>query len=660
MEHYKLLEYSKLFSTKEFEEANYYQGDDLGAVWARESTRFRVWAPMAQLVTLNLYRTGNEEDLFRSLPMIRDACGTWFMQAEGDLNGIYYTYVVVVDDETAEVIDPYARAAGVNGRRGMVVDLSATNPDGFLKEPRPTFINDTDAIIYELHIRDFSMDSNSGMKHKGKFLAFTETGTKNSYGDETGIDYLKLLGITHVHLLPVFDFATVDESHLSEPQYNWGYDPVNYNVPEGSYSTDPYHGEVRIKEFKQLVQALHHNGIRVIMDVVYNHTYESMKSNFNRLVPGYYYRLTADGSFSNGSGCGSETASERKMMRKFIIDSLVYWVREYHIDGFRFDLMGVHDIHTMNEIRRVLKETEPGIMVYGEGWTGGLSTLPDRDRALKVNIRNMDTQIAVFNDNLRDGVKGSVFSRSEKGFVSGREGMEDTIKFGVAAATQHDGIDYRRVLYSDSPWAVEPTQCINYVSAHDNLTLWDKLNLSAEQESRDTLLQMNLLAAAIVLTSQGIPFFQAGSEFLRSKPVDNKQKLFEENSYCSPDSLNCLKWNQRTENREVADYYRGLIALRRAHCALRMTKSEELRAYLSFYEWLEPNLVVYSLKHPADEEMLIIYNANREGRSIPKPEGKWRVCVKGKQAGTDTLAVASGGAVLAEPISATILIRAYS
>lgn len=657
LENYRLLEFYNCFSTKEFEEANHYQGNDLGSIWTKDATQFRVWAPTAEQIKLNLYGTGNEEELLRTIPMNKAEYGTWFIQVEGDLNKTYYTYCVTVDGESKEAVDPYAKAVGVNGNRGMVIDLNTTNPPGFLEEQKPIFINSTDAIIYELHIRDFSADQSSGMVYKGKYLAFTEKGTKNNYGNSTGIDYLEELGVTHVHLLPAFDYTSVDETKLDEAQYNWGYDPKNFNVPDGSYSLDPYHGEVRIIEFKQMVQALHQKGIRVVMDMVYNHTTENVESNFNKIVPGYYYRLAPDGSFSNASGCGSETASERVMMRKFILDSVVYWAKEYHIDGFRFDLMGIHDIHTMNEVRRVLNEIDPSILTYGEGWTGGLSPLPDWERAIKVNIKNMDTAIAVFSDNLRDGIKGSVFSGSERGFVGGREGMEDTIKFGVVAATQHDGIDYWRVLYSNAPWAAEPGQCINYTSVHDNLTLWDKLNISCPWESRENLIKMNLLAAAIILTCQGIPLFQASSEFLRSKPIDEANKIFEGNSYRSPDSINSIKWDNRTVNKEVSDYYKGLITFRKAHCSLRMTKSEEIRAYLNFYGWLEPNIVVYEINHPSDKNMCIIYNANNDYKTIHVPEGEWKVYVRGKKAGNEVLEAISGGTVSVEPISALILVR---
>ncbi len=657
MENYKMLEYYNSFSNKEFEEANNYQGNDLGAVWTKEETRFRVWAPTATQVLVNLYRTGEQEDLSQRIMMVKDQYGTWVAVMEGDQNGIYYTYAVTVDGETKEAVDPYAKAVGINGNRGMVINLSATNPKGFLEEQKPPFVQATDAVIYELHVRDFSVDQSSGMINKGKYLAFTETNTKNLHGDKTGVDYLKDLGITHVHLLPSFDYFTVDETKLSEEQFNWGYDPKNYNVPEGSYSTDPYHGEVRIKEFKQMVQALHQNGIRVIMDVVYNHTMESAESNFNRIVPGYYYRLTQDGTFSNASGCGNETASEREMMRKFMIDSLLYWVKEYHIDGFRFDLMGIHDIQTMNELRQELNEVEPCILVYGEGWTGGLSPLPDWERALKDNIRNMDPQIAAFSDNLRDAVKGSVFANLERGFVNGKEGMEESIKFGVTAATWHEGVDYSRVLYTRAPWAAEPTQTINYTSAHDNLTLWDKLTLSNPESCKEDRVKMNLLSAAIIMTCQGIPFFQAGEEFLRSKPLNEDKTVFDENSYRSPDAVNSLKWNTVTENKEVVNYYKGLIAFRKAHSVLRMTKADEIKAKLRFMEWTQPNVVTFMIQDPVESELCVLYNANHDARTVRIPEGEWKVYVKGRKAGTEILEIIAGGDISVEAISAMILIR---
>jgi len=657
LERLRMLEFYNRFSTSEFETANHYTGHDLGAVWTQESTHFRVWAPTATQVLVRLYRSGDQEDLFESVPLFKDRNGTWATVIEGDLNGIYYTYAVTVDEETKEAVDPYAKAVGVNGNRGMVIDLVSTNPPGFEEEQIPEFQDATDAVIYELHIRDFSSDSSSGMKHKGKYLAFTEEGTVNAYGDKTGIDYLAELGITHLHLLPTFDYHTVDETRLSEEQFNWGYDPKNYNVPDGSYSTDPYNGAVRIKEFKQMVQSLHNRGIRVVMDVVYNHTMESAESNFNRIVPGYYYRLTPEGYFSNASGCGNETASERAMMRKFIIDSVMYWVQEYHIDGFRFDLMGIHDIQTMNELRRVLNGLDPSILIYGEGWTGGLSPLPDWKRALKNNIKNMNLGIAAFNDNLRDTIKGSVFHSSEQGYINGRSSLEESIKFGVAGSTWHQGVDYGRVVYSSNyPWAAEPTQTVNYTSAHDNLTLWDKLALSNPKDSYENRVRMNLLSAAILFTCQGIPFIQAGEEFLRSKPLNESGTAFDDNSYRSPDMINSLKWNQCHTEQEVIGYYKGIIAFRKENRMLRLTKAEEIRACLSFLDWTQPNVVSFLLTGE-QEELCVIYNANPESKTIQIKEGDWKVYVKGKKAGTQVLEQHPGGAITIEPISALILKR---
>lgn len=666
MDRNKIIDYYKYFSTKVFNETFYYSGDDLGAICSGEVTFFRLWAPTASQVMVNLYLTGDGEDLERSIPMKQDVKGTWVAEVFGDLNGTYYTYSVTVQEETKEAVDPYAKAVGVNGNRGMVINLTSTNPEGFAEERIPTFENLTDAVIYEIHIRDFSINKHSGMKFRGKYLAFTETGTTNSYGDKTGVDHLKDLGITHVHLLPTFDYATVDETMHNEEQYNWGYDPKNYNVPDGSYSTDPYHGEVRINEFKQMIQALHQSGIRVVMDVVYNHTLDNADSNFNCIVPAYYYRMTPDGYFSNASACGNETASERSMVRKFIIDSVVYWAKEYHIDGFRFDLMGVHDITTMNLLRQALDEIDPSILIYGEGWTAGSSPLPDWDRAIKSNMGRLDPGIAVFSDNLRDGIKGSVFSSRERGFISGRQGLEETIKFGVVAATQHNQVDYHRVNYSNAPWAIEPTQTISYTSSHDNLTLWDKLAISNSEDSMEDRIKMNILAATIVMTCQGISFFQGGGELLRSKPLDEMGTIFEENSYRSPDYVNSLKWDDKTEFIEVFNYYKGVIALRKAHSAFRMTKTTDIQSNLRFIDKLHPNLVAFTIEGFSDnaeeteetkETVCVIYNANRESMTVYIPDGEWRVYAKGSIAGTEVLETITNGAVSLEPISATILVR---
>lgn len=651
----------KLFSTAEFEEAYYYDGDDLGAIWTKEKTNFRVWAPTASEVVLNLYSKGVGINHLESIPMTKDLKGTWVAEKAGDQNGVYYTYTVTVDGKSAETTDPYAKAVGVNGDRGMVIDLDLSNPEGFTEDTRPALVNPTDSIIYELHIRDFSIDKSSGMKNRGKYLAFTETGTTSPSGGKTGMDYLVDLGVTHVHLLPSFDYATIDETKLINNNFNWGYDPKNYNVPEGSYSSDPQRGEVRVKEYKQMVQSMHDNGIRVIMDVVYNHVSSATDSNFEKIVPGYYFRLNPDGSFSNASGCGNETASERAMMRKFIVDSVVYWAKEYHVDGFRFDLMGIHDLETMNAVREALKEVDPTILVYGEGWTAGGSPLPENERAVKANMTKLEADIAAFSDDIRDGIKGSVFDSMDRGFVSGKAGMEESIKFGIVAATEHPQLDYSKVNYSKAFWAAAPTQTIVYASAHDNNTLWDKLAISNAEDSIEDRTKMNLLSAAIILTSQGIPFFQAGEEILRSKPLDETGTAFDHNSYKSSDAVNSLKWDMVATNKEVYSFYKGLIAFRKAHGALRMTTTEQVKANLSFLEGLEANVVGYTILNSPNGEaakaLCMIFNANKTATTVTIPEGDWNVYVKGSKAGTEILETISGGTITIDPISALVLVQ---
>jgi pullulanase len=651
---------TKMFSTEAFEKDFYYDGGDLGAVWSEDKTTFRIWAPTASSVVLNLYEKGVGMNSILSIPMKQDIKGTWYNEKSGDLDKTYYTYTVTVDGVDQETIDPYAKAVGVNGERGMVVNLKATDPAGFREESRPEFVNATDAMIYELHIRDFSVDDSSGIKNKGKYLAFTESGTTTPSGISTGVDHLTELGVTHVHLLPSFDYASVNEAALSNQDFNWGYDPENYNVPEGSYSTDPEKGEVRINEYKQMVQSLHQRGIRVIMDVVYNHTFNT-DSNLNKAVPGYYYRMTEEGQYSNASGCGNETASERAMVRKFMVDSVVYWATEYHIDGFRFDLMGIHDVETMNAIREALNKIDPTILVYGEGWTAGTSPLPEDKRALKANMFAMDMGIAAFSDDLRDGIKGSVFEELEKGFVTGASGLEESIKFGIVASTEHPQINYSKVNYSDKAWAKAPTQTISYASAHDNLTLWDKIATSNSTDSLEDRKKMNLLSAVIVVTSQGIPFFQAGEELLRSKPTDETGTSFDENSYQSSDTVNSIKWDSKEANREVYEYYKGLIAFRKTHPALRMMTTEELQKNLTFLESLPEKVVGYTIDHSPNNEsaksICILFNANHAVTPVTVPEGSWNVYIRGTQAGTEILETIEGGSITIDPISALVLVK---
>lgn len=628
-----------------------YNGKDLGASYTREKTGFKVWAPTASAVSLNLYGQGDGDNLTETISMTSGDKGVWFCEKQGDLNGVYYTYSVRIGNRTNETADPYARAAGVNGDRGMVVDLDATNPEGFENDVRPAFVNPTDAVIYELHVRDFSSDKSSGIRNTGKFLAFTETGTTNADGLATGIDHIKDLGVTHVQILPSFDYATVDETKPDTPQFNWGYDPKNYNVPEGSYSTDPYHGEVRINEMKQMVQALHANGIRVNMDVVYNHTYNIEDSSFQKTVPDYYYRK-ANGCYSNASGCGNETASDRAMVRKYIVDSVVYWAKEYHIDGFRFDLMAVHDIDTMNAVRAALDEIDPSIMVYGEGWTGGDCAIPSSQQALKANMAKID-RVGAFSDDIRDAVKGSVFDARDKGFVSGKSGMEERIKFGIVAATPHPQV-------SRGSWAAQPGQSINYVSCHDNLTFWDKLALSNADDSEETRIKMNKLGSAIILTSQGVPFFQAGEEMLRSKPSAAAEGGFDENSYASPDSTNSIKWANKANVADTYEYYKGLIAFRKAHSALRMTTAVQIQRNLVFMGGLDANVVGYTIADHANgdtaEKITVIFNANRDAVDVTLPAGRWEICVNDKVTGTASAGTAEGTVSVAG-ISAMVLVQ---
>lgn len=651
----------KMQDAEYLDDALKYDGNDLGAVYGKDKTVFKLWAPTASGVRLNLYEKGDGGLPVETVDMTAGEKGTWFCEKSGDLNGVYYTYSVTVGSQTNETADLYARAAGVNGNRGMVIDLDATNPEGFENDIRPAFENATDAVIYEIHVRDLSSDASSGICNVGKFLGFTETGTKNSDGLATGLDHIKDLGVTHIQILPSFDYATVDETKTDTAQFNWGYDPKNYNVPEGSYSTDPCHGEVRVKEMKQMVQALHANGIRVNMDVVFNHTYNIEDSWFQKTVPDYYYRK-AGGSYSNASGCGNETASERAMMRKYIVDSVVYWAREYHIDGFRFDLMAVHDIDTMNAVRAALDEVNPTIMVYGEGWTADNAGIPSSEQALKRNMAKMEG-VGAFSDDIRDAVKGNVFDALDRGFVNGRSGMEERIKFSIAGAVPHPQIMASQKGNVGKSWAAAPSQSINYVSCHDNLTFWDKLAISNADDSEEIRIKMNKLGIAIVLTSQGVPFFQAGEEMLRSKPSDKSDTGFDENSYISPDSTNSIKWDNKAKAYDVYEYYKGLIAFRRAHGALRMTKAADIRNNLVFMGGLDANVVAYIISNKPNnetaEKLIVIFNANRNAVNVWLPSGEWDICVNGATAGTAPIGTAAGS-VSVDGISAMALVQGDS
>lgn len=589
----------------EFDHEFYYEGDDLGLTYRPEGSFFRLWAPTASRAYVILYREWNSKQGER-VQMARDVKGTWTAEIAGDLEGKYYTYQVQIGSQWNEAADPYSKAVGVNGDRAAIIRMENTNPEGWPAD-KPAFQHAVDAIIYELHIRDYTIHPGSGVQYKGKYLGLTEKGTRGPGNNITGLDHIKDLGITHVELLPFYDFATesVDETRLDEPQYNWGYDPKNYNVPEGSYATDPYRPEVRIRELKEMIRTFHEEGIRVIMDVVYNHVYDGYLVNFTKLVPGYYLRYTKDGKFSNGSGCGNDVASERPMVRKFIIDSVLHWAKEYRMDGFRFDLMGLLDIETMNEIRRKLSEFDPSILTIGEGWIMGTELAAEK-RANQLHAKQMPG-IGHFNDGFRDAVKGDIFVFDRTGFISGEPSFADKVKQGIVA-----GIPYGEGI---SSFAAEPEQNVNYVECHDNHTLWDKLVLSAGEHDEDTRRAMHRLASAMILTSQGIPFLHAGQEFYRSKNG-------EENSYKSGDEVNRLDWELAALHRDGSDYIRELIRLRKAHPAFRMPDAEMIRRHLRF-EASPPIAVAYTLRDHAngdhEEHIYVLHYAGRSEALIRLP-----------------------------------------
>ena len=613
------------YYSPEFEAQFTYSGNDLGAVWSKEQTTFRVWTPTATAVSVNLYKA----DAKQTLPMTAGQRGTWVLTVAGDLSGVYYTYTATINNVQRECADPYAKACGVNGERSMVINLSATDPEGWANDRDPNVgIAVTDAIIYELHIRDLSIDPSSGIVHKGKFLGLTERGSVNDSGQPTCLEHIKALGITHLHLLPCFDFGSVDETSQTA-QYNWGYDPVNYNIPEGSYSTDPYNGEFRIREMKKMVKALHDNGISVVMDVVYNHVFDADSFCFNRLVPGYFTRKD-----SNGSGCGNDTASERAMVRKYIVDSVCYWADQYHIDGFRFDLVGLLDVDTVNEIVSAVHARHPNILFYGEGWDLPTKlTKPEINLATQQNS-HLTPHFAYFSDTLRDLLKGSVWDDNDRGFVSGKSGLESLLTACMMGMPH---------------WCKNPCQSINYASCHDNMTLFDRIVISTPEASQTDWIRMNNLAAAVYLLCQGIPFIHAGEELLRSKGFDH-------NSYRSPDSVNAIRWNDlnKPEVQATLAYYKGLIALRKAFSILRLTSAQSVQNAVHFVPDTPSGTAVFHLKD--QQELYIIFNASRETQSIFLPNGQWQVLVHDQQAGITPL-LTSSGSISVPPISATVLTK---
>ena len=609
-------------------------------VYSPTETKFTVWSPMATGARVKLYRQDLErQNPVSSVAMTSNGDGTWSVTVPGNKVGMYYTFQVEVNGKWCnETPGIFAQAVGINGKRAVVVDMKSTDPEGWNADKSPVLNSASDIVLYEMHYRDFSIDKSSGIHDRGKFLSLTETGTKNPAGLSTGIDHLKELGVTHVHLLPSFDFGSIDETtgkavagndRNTQVSYNWGYDPVNYNVPEGSYSTNAAYPTTRIREFKEMVQAMHKAGLRVVLDVVFNHTFDISKSNFNLTAPGYFYRMK-DGNPANGSGCGNETASERPMMRKFMIESVLYWMKEYHVDGFRFDLMGIHDVETMNAIREAAQKVDPKVFIYGEGWAASTPALSSDKLAMKANVSKLGG-IAAFCDEMRDGLRGGWQNDKEGAFLVGKAGSEESIKFGIAGAISHPGVAMSKVNYSKKAWAAQPTECISYVSCHDDMCLADRLNctLAAKgNNSAATREALQIIAETAVLTSQGVPFLWCGDEFMRDRKGVH-------NCYASPDSVNGIDWNLKTQHKELYNYIKGLIALRKAHPAFRMGSADLVRKNLTFLPPRRTNVIGYCINGAAVGDkwktIVVILNPNNAETIINIPKGHYTVVVeKGK------------------------------
>lgn len=581
-------------------------------------TYFCVWSPQARQARVSLYEAGEGGRPIAVLPLEKKADGTFRTSVGQDLRGRFYTFRVQYDNGRWSRESPgiFAKAVGVNGQRAQVLDLRQTDPEGWERDVRPAFVNIADAVLYELHLRDFSMDAMSGIRHRGKYLALTERGTKHSKtGETTGLDHLVELGVTHVQLLPCSDFCSIDERN-AQSTYNWGYDPQHFAVPEGSYSTDPYTPAARIREFKRMVMALHQAGIRVVMDVVFNHVGDMDSSNLQRLVPGYFFRTDEDGRPSNGSGCGNETASERQMMRKLMIESVLHWVKEYHVDGFRFDLMGLHDVDAMNAIRKAVNVVDPTILIYGEGWTAAKCAYDEARLALKTNMRSMPG-VAAFGDELRDALRGPWADDGQGGFLMGMPGQEESVKYGLAGACTHQEVDMNRVNYSDVPWANVPTQMISYVSCHDDLCLADRVrrwsrSLAVVEEERragcsnDEACAIQKLGFAAVMASRGVPFFWCGDEVMRNRKGVR-------NCYRSPDAVNCIHWALKRQHKDVFLYLKELIALRKR---FRWQYEEVL-----FLPVKQTNVVAALYGN----RVLIVLNSNRQRVQVDVPAGEWNV-----------------------------------
>ncbi|MDE6293642.1 MAG: type I pullulanase [Clostridiales bacterium] len=649
----------RLFDTQEFGDRYNYDGV-LGAEYSKAQTKFTVWSPCATAMKLNIYATGEGGEA-TVYDMTAGEKGTWIFTLDGNQNGKYYTYTVVNGDTEKEIVDPYARSGGKNCARGMILNLTSTNPKGWSAQNMPALDGNTSAVIWEAHVRDVTIHESSGVseKHRGKFLGLTETGTKNKHGNPTALDYIKELGVTAVHFQPLYDFASVDENfnvatYNKEGEYNWGYDPLNYNMPEGSYSTNPSDGAVRVNELKQMIMALHNAGVQVIMDVVYNHVFSAKDSNFEALMPEYYFRRTESSEFSNGSGCGNETASERYMFRRFMIDSVKYWMTEYKIDGFRFDLMALHDTDTMNMLYAELAAINPDVIVYGEGWTASATPLPEQKRASLANAKNTPN-IAYFDDVIRNALRGDNFDKHGKGYVQGVNSYCKDVYVGVYGATNN---------FSDSP-----SQNINYVCAHDDSTLWDRLNASVNMD-KATLKCMNRLAATAVYTSQGIAFMLAGEEMLRSKPTkaDNKYDnrptpyitkgnyYFSDNSYRSTDSTNAIDWNLTGENSDMIDFYKALIEIKKTWRHFRLSTKKQVDSCVTVRGDTVGGVIAYAVKDPdGDTYAVVLLNNAGNAVNVSVPDGKYDVYVNGNTASADILATFDGDTFTVGARSAVVM-----
>lgn len=611
-------------------------------VYSPKSTTFSL-TTSPDVKKVDVVISDNDSDTAQQLvkSMKRVGAGKWKLTVKNDLKGKYYVFSVYNQAQPDHNPGVFAKAVGVNGKRGAIVDLKDTDPDGWADDVRPELKNPCDLIIYEMHHRDFSMDMSSGIKNKGKFLALTEP---------AAISHLRRLGVNAVHILPSFDFASIDESKPDVAQYNWGYDPLNYNVPEGSYSTNAADPKTRIREFKQMVQALHKAGIRVILDVVYNHTFDINGSNFQKTYPDYFFRKNAEGKYSDGSGCGNETASDKELMREFMKESVAYWVNEYHIDGFRFDLMGVHDIETMNEIHDVVAQIDPTIYIYGEGWSAGSCAYPQDKLATKANTCELNG-IGAFSDEMRDALRGPFSDDTKGGFLAGVPGQEESIKFGIAGAISHPQIDMTKVNYSKVPWTNEPSQMVAYVSCHDDMCLTDRLRSSIPYIGDDELIRLDLLAQTAVLTSQGVPFILSGEEMLRDKKGVH-------NSYRSPDSINRLDWNNLKRYPQVFDYYAGLISLRKQHPAFRMGSADEVRKNLCFLEAPE-GVVAYQLKNNAGgdswKNIIVVLNSQKTPQTVDVPENTYTMVVANGKVDTNGIGLLIGKTLTVAPQSALIV-----